>query len=117
MEHDIDPLETREWLDALSSVIREEGADRAQFLLKRLSDQITSTGPDVPFALNTPFRNTIPVGEEPKFPGDPSIEQRIRDWINWNAVAMVVKANKSGDDLGGHISSFQSSAALYDVGL
>ncbi|WP_428244330.1 pyruvate dehydrogenase (acetyl-transferring), homodimeric type [Gynuella sp.] len=116
MEHDIDPIETLEWQDALASVIREEGADRAQYLLKRLSDQITSTGPDVPFALNTPFRNTISVNEEPKFPGDPEIEQKIRDWINWNAVAMVVRANKTGDDLGGHISSFQSSAALYDVG-
>lgn len=118
MEHDIDPIETQEWEDALSSVLREEGADRAQFLLKRLSNKITSTGtgPTVPFALNTPFRNTIPVDEEPKFPGDPTIEKRIRKWINWNAVAMVVRANKSGDDLGGHISSFQSSAVLYDVG-
>ena len=116
MLHDLDPIETQEWMDALVSVIREEGTDRAQYLLKKLSDQVTGAGTTVPFALNTPFRNTITVDQEPKFQGNPKIEQRIRDWINWNAVAMVVNANKHGDDLGGHISSFQSSQTLYDVG-
>jgi pyruvate dehydrogenase E1 component len=116
MVHDLDPIETQEWMDALVSVIREEGTDRAQYLLKKLSDQVTGAGTTVPFALNTPFRNTITVDQEPKFAGNPKIEQKIRNWINWNAVAMVVNANKNGDDLGGHISSFQSSQTLYDVG-
>lgn len=116
MVHDLDPIETQEWMDALVSVIREEGTDRAQYLLKKLSDQVTGAGTTVPFALNTPFRNTITVDQEPKFAGNPKIEQSIRNWINWNAVAMVVNANKNGDDLGGHISSFQSSQTLYDVG-
>lgn len=116
MEHDIDPIETQEWLDALASVLREEGNDRAQFLLKRLSDNVSSSGSDVPFAINTPFRNTINLQDEPKYPGDNELERKIRAMIRWNAVAMVVRANKSGDDLGGHISSFQSSATLYDIG-
>jgi len=116
MVHDLDPIETQEWMDALVSVIREEGTDRAQYLLKKLSDQVTGAGTTVPFALNTPFRNTITVDQEPKFAGNPKVEQKIRNWINWNAVAMVVNANKNGDDLGGHISSFQSSQTLYDVG-
>ncbi|MDN3650173.1 pyruvate dehydrogenase (acetyl-transferring), homodimeric type [Reinekea marina] len=116
MEHDLDPIETQEWLDALASVVREEGNNRAQFLLKRLSDQVTDGGSDVPFAINTPFRNTIKLEDEPKYPGDNETERKIRAMIRWNAVAMVVKANKSGDDLGGHISSFQSSATLYDIG-
>lgn len=116
MEHDLDPIETQEWLDALASVVREEGNDRAQFLLKKLSDEISHGGDDVPFAINTPFRNTIRLDEEPKYPGDNELERQIRAIIRWNAVAMVVRANKSGDDLGGHISSFQSSATLYDIG-
>ena len=116
MAHDVDPIETQEWMDAMASVVQAEGNDRAQYLLKILSDKITGSGSDIPFALNTPFRNTISANEQPKFPGDGKLEQKIRNWINWNAVAMVVNANKTGDDLGGHMSSFQSSQTLYDVG-
>lgn len=117
MERDIDPIETQEWLDALASVVRHEGPDRAQYLLKQLSNEVSNTSrSDVPFAINTPFRNTIPVTDEARFPGDLEMERKIQGYINWNAVAMVVRANKSGDDLGGHISSFQSSALLYDIG-
>ena len=116
MEHDIDPIETQEWLDALASVVRHEGSDRAQYLLKQLSNEVSNTSSDVPFAINTPFRNTIAVTDQAKYPGDLELERRIQGYINWNAVAMVVRANKSGDDLGGHMSSFQSSALLYDVG-
>ncbi|MEX1056596.1 MAG: pyruvate dehydrogenase (acetyl-transferring), homodimeric type, partial [Natronospirillum sp.] len=117
MERDIDPIETQEWLDALASVVRHEGADRAQYLLKQLSNEVSSTSTsDVPFAINTPFRNTIPVTDQARYPGDLEMERKIQGYINWNAVAMVVRANKSGDDLGGHMSSFQSSALLYDVG-
>ncbi len=117
MERDIDPIETQEWLDALASVVRHEGADRAQYLLKQLSNEVSNTSSsDVPFAINTPFRNTIPVPDQVKYPGDLETERKIQGYINWNAVAMVVRANKSGDDLGGHMSSFQSSALLYDIG-
>ncbi len=117
MERDIDPIETQEWLDALASVVRHEGTDRAQYLLKQLSNEVSNTSTsDVPFAINTPFRNTIPVTEQVKYPGDLETERKIQGYINWNAVAMVVRANKSGDDLGGHMSSFQSSALLYDIG-
>ncbi|WP_119394172.1 pyruvate dehydrogenase (acetyl-transferring), homodimeric type [Salinibius halmophilus] len=117
MEHDIDPIETQEWLDALASVVRHEGSDRAQYLLKQLSNEVSSqSDTDVPFAINTPYRNTISVDDQPRYPGDLELERRIQAVINWNAVAMVVRANKSGDDLGGHMSSFQSSALLYDIG-
>ncbi|BCE02260.1 pyruvate dehydrogenase (acetyl-transferring), homodimeric type [Marinicellulosiphila megalodicopiae] len=118
MEHDIDPIETQEWLDALSSVVKEEGADRANYLLKELSNQVggENGGADVPFAINTAYRNTIKLADEARYPGDFELEKKVQAYIRWNAVAMVIRANKSGDDLGGHISSFQSSSTLYDVG-
>jgi len=115
-DQDQDPIETSEWLEAIDSVIREEGIDRARFLLERLSERATRNGLPLPYAFVTPYRNTIPVNEEAKMPGDLFLERRIRSLIRWNALAMVVRANQSGDDLGGHISSFASSATLYDVG-
>jgi pyruvate dehydrogenase E1 component len=115
-EQDQDPLETSEWLEAIDSVIREEGIERARFLLERLSERATRNGMPLPYAFVTPYRNTIPVSEEVKMPGDLFLERRIRSLIRWNALAMVVRANQTGDDLGGHISSFASSATLYDVG-
>jgi len=115
-EHDQDPTETKEWLDSIESVIREEGPERARYLLGRLSELATRNGLPLLHSIRTPFRNTIPVSEEVKMPGDLFLERRIRSLIRWNALAMVVRANKSGDDLGGHISSFASSATLYDVG-
>ncbi|MFT5592283.1 MAG: pyruvate dehydrogenase E1 component [Oceanicoccus sp.] len=115
-EQDQDPVETKEWLDSIDSVIREVGIERARYILERLSERATRNGLPLPYSFVTPYRNTIPVSEEVKMPGDLFLERRIRSLIRWNALAMVVRANQSGDDLGGHISSFASSATLYDVG-
>ena len=114
---DNDPQETQEWLDSISAVIRAQGMDRAQFLLKSLINKATESGQQLPVgSLTTPYRNTIPVSEEPKMPGDLYAERAVRAVIRWNALAMVMRANKLGLDLGGHISTFSSSATLYDVG-
>ncbi|WP_347331929.1 pyruvate dehydrogenase (acetyl-transferring), homodimeric type [Marinimicrobium locisalis] len=116
MQEDIDALETREWLDALESVVRHAGKERATFLLKQLSEDAVDHGIDQPSAITTPYRNTIPVSKEVQSPGDAYIERKIRSIIRWNAIAMVVRANKSADELGGHIASFSSAATLYEVG-
>ena len=113
---DIDPDETREWLDALEYVLDRSGTDRANFLLERLSARMTQTGARLPYTITTPYRNTIPVTEEAFMPGDLFMERRIRSLIRWNALAMVVRANRSDGSLGGHISTFASSATLYDIG-
>ena len=96
--------------------MQEEGIARANFLLSELSDEVTKIGGRVPYSVNTPYRNTIPVEQEAVMPGDMFMERRIRSLIRWNALAMVVRANKRNGTLGGHISSFASSATLYDVG-
>ncbi|MEX2365970.1 MAG: pyruvate dehydrogenase (acetyl-transferring), homodimeric type, partial [Pseudohongiellaceae bacterium] len=114
---DIDPQETQEWLDSIASVIRHQGMDRAQFLLKGLINKTAESGQQLPVAsLTTPYRNTIPSSEEARMPGDMYMERSIRGMVRWNALAMVMRANKLGYDLGGHISTFSSSATLYDVG-
>lgn len=113
---DTDTLETREWLDALHSVIRYGGKERAAFLIKQLSDRATDAGVQLPAAITTPYYNTIPVTAEKRMPGDLFMERRIRSLIRWNALAMVMRANDNNEGLGGHISSFASSATLYDVG-
>ncbi|MEZ5524644.1 MAG: pyruvate dehydrogenase (acetyl-transferring), homodimeric type [Pseudomonadales bacterium] len=113
---DIDPQETTEWVDALEAVIKNAGMERAHFILKRLSDHATRTGAQLPYALTTPFRNTIPVQDEDPMPGDVFMERRIRSMVRWNALVMVMRANMNDDELGGHISTFQSVATLFDVG-
>ncbi len=113
---DSDPSETREWLDSLEYVLENEGTDRANFLLERLSSRMTKTGARLPYTITTPYRNTIPASREAFMPGDLFMERRIRSLIRWNALAMVVRANSRPGELGGHISSFASSATLYDVG-
>ena len=114
---DVDPQETQEWLDSISAVISNQGMDRAQFLLKCLVSKATESGQQLPLdSLTTPYRNTIPLSEEPKLPGDIYMERTIRGIVRWNALAMVMRANKLGYDLGGHISTFSSSATLYDIG-
>jgi len=114
---DIDPLETQEWHDSISSVIRHQGMDRAQYLLKSLISKTTESGQQLPVdSLTTPYRNTIPIEEEALMPGDMYMERSIRGLVRWNALAMVMRANKLGYDLGGHISTFSSAATLYDVG-
>jgi pyruvate dehydrogenase E1 component len=113
---DLDAGETREWLDALDSVLDFEGADRATFLLDELHGHARRRGTAVPYSANTPYLNTIPPGREPRYPGDDAVEHRIRSAVRWNAVATVLRANKESSELGGHIASFQSAATLYEVG-
>ncbi|MDH3639377.1 MAG: pyruvate dehydrogenase (acetyl-transferring), homodimeric type, partial [Gammaproteobacteria bacterium] len=113
---DIDALETKEWLDALDSVLEREGPERAHFLLEKLIDKARRSGAYLPYSLNTAYVNTIPVAHEERSPGDAAIEWRIRSLIRWNALAMVLRANRISTELGGHIASFASSATLYDVG-
>ncbi len=113
---DIDPQETQEWLDALEGVLENEGVERAHFLIERLVDKARRSGAHLPFSANTAYVNTIPVTQQQRFPGDRAMERRIRSFIRWNAMAMVVQANRISTELGGHISSFASAATLYDVG-
>ncbi|MET0066268.1 MAG: pyruvate dehydrogenase (acetyl-transferring), homodimeric type [Candidatus Thiodiazotropha sp.] len=113
---DIDPIETQEWLDALEAVLENEGVERAHFLIERLVDKARRSGAHLPFSANTAYLNTIPVTKQKRFPGDRAMERRIRSFIRWNAMAMVVQANRISTELGGHISSFASSATLFDVG-
>ncbi|MDC3035862.1 pyruvate dehydrogenase (acetyl-transferring), homodimeric type [Candidatus Pelagibacter sp.] len=116
-EGDIDPLETNEWLDSLSDVIKKDGNKRAHYLIKELINKAYMEGANIPYTQNTPYINTIPVSEEIKSNGDQNIERRIRSLIRWNAAAMVVRANKKFPELGGHIGTFASAATLYDVGM
>jgi pyruvate dehydrogenase E1 component len=112
---DIDPIETKEWIDALNGVIQQEGVDRAAFLIDEQISHARVSGVVQPFHAETPYINTIPVDQQAKLPGDQEIEHKIRSYTRWNAMAMVLKANKD-TNVGGHISSFQSAATLYDVG-
>ena len=112
---DPDP-EVREWVDAVSSVMAFDGSERADFLLGRAVDMARRQGARLPFAQNTAYINTIPPHKEQPHPGDREIENRIRSAIRWNALAMVLRANKASSELGGHIASFQSAATLYDTG-
>ncbi|HEY2525045.1 MAG TPA: pyruvate dehydrogenase (acetyl-transferring), homodimeric type, partial [Candidatus Binataceae bacterium] len=116
MIQDTDPEETREWLDSLEAVINAEGVDRAHYLLEQLITAARLRGTYLPYNANTPYLNTIPPERQPHYPGDREIERRISSTIRWNALAMVVRANKEGSELGGHIASFQSAATLYDIG-
>ncbi len=113
---DVDPQETQEWIDALEAVVDAEGVERAHYLLERLIEKSRRSGANIPHSPNTAYINTIPTQLEARSPGDHDIEHRIRSVIRWNALAMVMRANKSNPDLGGHIASFASSATLYDVG-
>ncbi|MCG3724526.1 pyruvate dehydrogenase (acetyl-transferring), homodimeric type [Vibrio cincinnatiensis] len=115
MKHDVDALETQEWLAALESVVREEGVERAQFLLEEVLEKARLDGVDMPTGINTNYINTIPAAQEPAYPGDTTIEKRIRSIIRWNAIMIVLRASKKDLDLGGHMASFQSSAAFYET--
>ena len=115
--NDANPEETKEWLEALRSVIREEGAERAHFLLSRLSSDTKKINSNIPStALSTPYSNTISPSNEERMPGDMFMERQIRGIVRWNAMAMVMRANLRNSSIGGHISTFASSATLYDVG-
>ena len=113
---DIDSLETTEWLEALAAVAETDGIERAHFLLERLIDTARRSGVDLPYSANTAYLNTIPPHREQYTPGDPALEWRIRSINRWNAMAMVVKANRKNSELGGHIASYASAATLYEVG-
>lgn len=116
LHQDIDPQETKEWLDSLESVLEEEGVERAHFLLESLIDKARRNGAHLPYDATTAYINTIPPGQEPTMPGDRTIEGKIRNAIRWNALMIVLRASKKDLELGGHIGSFASSAMLYDVG-
>ena len=114
---DIDPLETKDWLDSISAVLQRDGKHRAQFLIKELIEHSYKAGSDLVLSRNTPYINTISPEEEKKSPGDQNLERNLRSIIRWNAAAMVVRANKRDPSLGGHIGTFASAATLYDVGM
>ena len=113
---DLDPVETREWLDALEAVVANEGKERATYLLRKLLDHARDQRVPMPPVLNTPYRNTIPLAEQPPFPGNLETEQRLIALVRWNALAMVVRANRANAELGGHIASYASAAELFEVG-
>ncbi|NOX68774.1 MAG: pyruvate dehydrogenase (acetyl-transferring), homodimeric type [Gammaproteobacteria bacterium] len=113
---DNDPTETREWLESIDSVLRQHGPDRAHFLLNQMIDFARRSGAYLPYSPNTAYLNTIAVGRQPEYPGDRAVEKRIEAYIRWNAIAMVLHANRESTEFGGHISSYASSATLYEVG-
>jgi pyruvate dehydrogenase E1 component len=114
--HDVDPVETQEWLDSLDGVVAERGTVRGRYLLSKLLERSQQMAVGAPFSVTTPYINTIPPEEEPAYPGDERLEKRIRRFIRWNAAVMVIKANHSEKGIGGHLSSFASSALMYEVG-
>src|SRR5579872_4950498 len=113
---DLDPVETQEWLESIDSVLKVHGADRAHFLLERLIDYTRRSGAYLPFKPNTAYVNTISTGLEREYPGNRALERRIEAYIRWNALAMVVQANRISSEYGGHLASYASSATLYEVG-
>jgi pyruvate dehydrogenase E1 component len=113
---DQDPVETREWLESIDSVLRSEGPERAHFLIERLIDRARRSGAYLPYRPNTAYVNTVSVGQQPEYPGDRALERRIEAYIRWNAIAMVVQANRKNSEYGGHLASYASSATLYEVG-
>lgn len=114
---DIDPIESREWQEAVEDVIARDGAERAHYLLDKAVQQARASGANLPFSATTPYQNTIPADDQEEFPGDLEMEWRIRTINRWNAMATVVRRNKESSEYGGHIASFASSAVMYDIGL
>ncbi|MDX1449154.1 MAG: pyruvate dehydrogenase (acetyl-transferring), homodimeric type, partial [Acidimicrobiia bacterium] len=114
--HDSDPVETQEWIDSLDAVVSRHGEVRGRFIMAKLLERAHQRSLGVPGSISTPYINTIPVEEEPDYPGDEWLEKRIRRFIRWNAAVMVIKANHEAKGIGGHLSTFASSALLYEVG-
>lgn len=114
--NEIEAIETKEWLESLSYVLYHSGPERVKELLKELQNYAKKAGVEIPFTANTPYINTIPKSKQPPFPGSREIERRIKSIIRWNAMAMVVRANKESNGIGGHISTFASAATLYEIG-
>ena len=113
---DLDPVETREWLEGFDALLASEGPERATFILRKLLDHARSRRVRMPPVLNTPYKNTVALEHQPQFPGNLDIEQRLSAIIRWNALAMVVRANQRSSELGGHIASYASAADLFEVG-
>src|SRR5690349_22110784 len=113
---DTDPAETREWLDAFDALVQTAGRERATFLLRKLLDHARARRVPLPPVLNTPYKNSIALADQPQFPGNLEIESRISAIVRWNALAMVVRANRAHAELGGHIASYASAADLFEVG-
>jgi pyruvate dehydrogenase E1 component len=113
---DLDPGETREWLESIDSVLKAHGPERAHFLLERLIDHTRRSGAYLPFKPNTAYLNTISTGQQPDYPGNREVERRLEAYIRWNAMAMVVQANRISSEYGGHIATYASAATLYEVG-
>ena len=113
---DTDPLETSEWLNAFDTLVEAEGRERATYLLRRLLDHARKRRVQLPPVLNTPYRNSVDLVDQPQFPGNLEIEQRLSSIVRWNALAMVVRANRANPELGGHIASYASAADLFEVG-
>jgi pyruvate dehydrogenase E1 component len=113
---DVDPIETGEWVESIDSVLSVHGPERAHFLLNRMIDHARRSGAYLPYTPNTAYLNTIGTAHQPEYPGDRSLERRIEAYLRWNAMAMVVNANRISTEYGGHISSYASSATLYEVG-
>ena len=113
---DTDPGETQEWLDSLDSVVDGHGVERARYLLARLLERAQHTDVNFPATVSTPYVNSITADNEPWFPGDEHLERRIRAYIRWNAAVMVTRANHAAEGIGGHLSTFASSASLYEIG-
>ena len=115
-EGDLDPGETREWLESIDSVLKAHGPERAHYLLERLIDHTRRSGAYLPFKPNTAYLNSISTGQQPDYPGNRELERRIEAYIRWNAMAMVVQANRISSEYGGHIATYASAATLYEVG-
>jgi pyruvate dehydrogenase E1 component len=113
---DEDPAETQEWLEAFDSLVQASGRGRATFMLRKLLERARRQGVPMPPVLNTPYRNTIDLADQPQYPGNLELEQRLNAWIRWNALAMVVRANRDHPELGGHLATYASSAELFEVG-
>ena len=116
LKNDVDPIETNDWLASIDSLIREEGIERAQFIIDQVMQQARAGGVSLPSGITTDYVNTIPVSEQPAYPGNLEIERRIRSYVRWNAVMMVLRGQKKDLDLGGHLSTYQSAATMYEVG-
>jgi len=116
MPKDADPVETREWLQAFDAVLETEGPERAHFLLRRLLDHARARRVPLPPFLSTPYCNTVSLADQPQFPGNLEVEARLGALVRWNALAMVVRANREHPELGGHLATYASSADLFEVG-
>src|SRR3979490_102299 len=116
VSEDLNPQETSEWLESLDEIIDAAGPDRATYLLRKLQSRAAEFGVALPMSLNAPYKNTIPPDQEVPYPGDRAVERRIKNLIRWNALAMVVRANKYDDNIGGHLSTYASLATLTEVG-